>query len=178
MFFLVFLALLLLFAAGLMLRRAAVLRKATGLPQGEVVYDDSGARREVEEPLLSRRYGLVGRPDYLVRSEATDDWIPVEVKSARAPARPYDSHVLQLGAYCLLVEDRYGRRPDYGLLRYADASFRIPFTDALRYQVLDAADAIRRARTAPNVQRSHAEPARCRACGYRDGCGESLARNA
>ena len=174
MMWLVLLAVLLFIIALIVLRHAGRVRRESGLPEGKIVYEDTDAEEAVREPLLSRRYGLVGRPDYLVHDAAVGEWIPVEVKSGRAPSAPYLSHVLQLGAYCLLVEDCYGRRPSHGLLRYADATFTIPFTDALRYQVLDSADAIRRGRSAPDVHRSHSEPARCAACGYRTHCGESL----
>ena len=100
--------------------------------------------------------------------------IPVEVKSAQAPEAPYESHILQLGVYCLLVEERTKQRPPHGLLRYADATYQIPFTDELRYRVLETADAIRAARRASTVARSHMEPARCAGCGYRAACGQSL----
>ena len=55
------------------------------------------------EPLYASGANLAGKPDYLVRR-----WryvLPVEVKSGPAPAEPYRSHVLQLAAYCLLVEE-------------------------------------------------------------------------
>jgi len=151
-------------------------REETGLPAGEIVYSDTGALETVDRPLISRRYGLVGKPDYLVRVEEKGRQIvaPVEVKSRKAPSTPYASHVLQLATYCLLVEDQFKARPPYGLLRYADATFKIPFTDELRREVLRSADAIRRARTAPDVHRQHSDPARCRGCGYREACGEGV----
>ena len=174
---LVLLAAFLLAAALLIFKRSRNMRVESGMPQGEVVYDDSGVREELEKPLLSRRYGLVGRPDYLVRTRQNrESWvIPVEVKSTRAPERPYNSHVLQLAAYCLLVEDAYRLRPPYGLLRYADKTYKIPFTDPLRYRVLDTADAIRRARGASDIDRSHDDPARCAGCGYHNHCDQRLA---
>jgi hypothetical protein len=45
--------------------------------------------------LASTRYGLIGRPDYLVRVE--NGIAPVELKSGKAPrsGRPYDGHLLQ-----------------------------------------------------------------------------------
>ena len=46
------------------------LRAHTGLPSGRVVYSDTGAEEVVEKPLRSQRYGLVGRPDYLLVEEA------------------------------------------------------------------------------------------------------------
>ncbi len=149
-------------------------RQATGLPPGEVIYEDVGIREEVRQPLISRRYGLVGRPDYLVMVQEGSRRlaIPVEVKSRARPAQPFRSHVLQLATYCLLVEDLHKVRPPYGLIRYADATVRIPFTEELRAQVLAAADAIRRARTAPDVPRQHQDPRRCAGCSYRKACGQ------
>jgi CRISPR-associated exonuclease Cas4 len=173
-------AALLLGAVGLTL--LALGRRAwltTGIPMGEVVYSDTDKWQPVEEPLLSRRYGLVGRPDYLVKvRESGRDWtIPVEVKSRKRPPAADEGHVLQLAAYCLLVEERYNATPPYGLLRYADATLKIPFTQTLRSAVLQAADAIRNSRRAPDVLRSHAEAGRCRRCGYLPACGaQALSR--
>jgi CRISPR-associated exonuclease Cas4 len=151
-------------------------RVQSGLPAGEVVYSDSGGWETVEKPLISRRYGLIGKPDYLVRVklEGAPMLVPVEVKSRRRPAETPASHVLQLATYCLLVEEVHRLRPPYGLLHYADATLKIPYTDALRQAVLEAAAAIRAARTAGDVHRDHDDPARCRGCGYRHGCGEEV----
>lgn len=148
-------------------------RARTGLPTGELIYSDTGMREEVTEPLISRRHGLVGRPDYLMRSgkEGRHAILPVEVKSRRTPAQPLESHVLQLGVYCLLVEDHYKSRPTHGLIRYSDSTVPVPFTHDLRAKVLETASAIRQARTAPNVRRQHNDPARCRRCPYRQACG-------
>lgn len=161
--------------AGLVLwqvgRRA---HQATGLPSGEVVYTDTGAWEQVPKPLLSRRYGLVGKPDYLVRVPAGKQMIlvPVEVKSRRRPPVTPDGHILQLATYCLLVEDVHKVRPAYGLLHYADATLQIPFTDELRRTVLEVADSIRHARQMPDLHRDHDDAARCRNCGYAHECGE------
>jgi len=53
----------------------------------------------------------------------------------------------------------------------ADGIVRIPFNPDLQRQVLSAAEAIRRARTAPDVRRQHNDVARCRRCPYRQACG-------
>src|SRR6185503_21030995 len=87
--------------------------EASGLPQGRVVYVDTGAWGRLEKPLFSQRLQLTGKPDYLVRDG--EKVVPVEVKSGRAPADgPYESHVFQLAAYCALVTEAYGHRPAYG----------------------------------------------------------------
>ena len=168
---------LLVLAVGMVLLLVARRRRVdTGLPSGRVVYGDTADWNRVDEPLISRRYGLVGKPDYLVEQRVGRQRhiIPVEVKSRPRPVTPYAGHILQLGVYCLLVEDQYKRRPPHGLLHYADATLEIPFDDGLRRQVLDAAADLRAARRAADVHRHHDDPARCAGCGYRQACGEAL----
>ena len=177
MLFSLSLLLVLLILAGIgLLQIARQIRSVTGVPEGDVVYSDTGRWRKQSQPLRSRRHGLVGRPDYLVEvgQGRRSMLVPVEVKSRSQPPVPYAGHILQLATYCLLVEDCYRRRPEYGLLRYADATLKIPYTDALRSEVLTAAAAIRQARTSNNVHRQHADAPRCLACGYRHGCSEAL----
>jgi CRISPR-associated exonuclease Cas4 len=171
-------------AARLLSARAG---RGAGLPRGQVVYsdtghavgklgptvtDEQGVRQE--RPLVSRRHGLTGRPDYLIRTR--EGIVPVEAKSAAGPAdgRPYDSHVFQLAAYCLLVEDEFGAPVPYGLIRYRDAEARVEFTTELREQLLALLEEIREARAAEEVHRSHDEPRRCARCGVRDSCDERL----
>jgi len=148
--------------------------QATGLPAGEVIYSDTGAWQKVEKSLINRQHGLIGKPDYLVQvtEKGRSFTIPIEVKSAKQPTTPHAGHILQLGAYCLLVEEVYQRTPPYGLLRYADATLRIPFSQELRREVIAAADTIRRDQPARTVARSHNEASRCRACGYQHQCGD------
>jgi hypothetical protein len=54
----------------------------SGIPGGRIVLQDTARQRPLARPLVSRRYGFIGKPDYLV--ETADGLIPVEVKS-----RPY-----------------------------------------------------------------------------------------
>jgi CRISPR-associated exonuclease Cas4 len=148
-------------------------REASGMPAGEIIYTDAGDWRRNDRPLFSNRYGLTGKPDYLVRQGGAI--IPVEVKSTRLRGRePYESHKMQLAAYCLLVEDVMKVRPGYGILKYADATIRVDYTDDLRRNVLMILDEMRRAMAARDVPRSHDDPRRCRYCGYRDVCDQAL----
>ena len=146
-------------------------RRGAGLPTGKVIYADTSQWQRAEAPIISRRWGLVGRPDYLVSHG--DKTIPVEVKSGRRPAHPYPSHILQLAAYCLLVEERTGRRPSHGLLHYDDATVQIAFDNDLRRTLITMLTEMQRAAGRSDVPRSHDDPARCRGCGVRHACGES-----
>lgn len=148
-------------------------RRQSGVPAGEVVYSDTGAEQEQEKPLYSARYRLAGRPDYLVNKD--NRIVPVEVKSGRAPKQPYQSHILQLAAYCLLVEEVYRQRPPYGIIRYADCMFEIDYTDKLKAELLATIRQMRADMRKPEVRRSHNHRARCARCGYRHECDDSLA---
>lgn len=148
-------------------------RQASGLPAGQVVYSDTGGWTRLEKPLFSARLQLTGKPDYLVRQGAA--YIPVEVKSGRAPAEgPYASHVYQLAAYCALVAETYHHRPAYGLIKYTDRTLAVDFTPALEAELSDLLEEMHAEVEAEDVARSHSSAARCRACGFREACDESL----
>jgi len=169
----ILIALLLLLLGLTALLAAVFLRRASGVPAGQIIFDDAGNWQRNEKPLFSTRYRLTGKPDYLVREGK--QVIPVEVKSTSLRGRkPYSSHIMQLAVYCLLVEDVMGVRPGYGILKYANTTVRITYSDDLRADLLAILRDIRRARSEKYIPRSHSEPKRCRFCGYRDVCGEDL----
>jgi CRISPR-associated exonuclease Cas4 len=147
-------------------------RARSGLPRGRVVYTDTGGWNRLERPLFSREHLLTGKPDYLVVDGA--DIIPVEVKSGPAPVQPYPSHALQLAAFCLLVEECYGRRPTYGIIKYTDRTFEMDYTPEFEDRLLATVDRMRVALIEGHAPGSHDEPRRCRACGYRQRCDQHL----
>jgi CRISPR-associated exonuclease Cas4 len=147
-------------------------RARSGLPQGRVVYSDTGGWDRLERPLFSREFALTGKPDYLVADGA--DIIPVEVKSGRAPAQPYESHTLQLAAYCLLVEECYGRQPPYGIVKYDDRAFEVDYTAELEEKLLTILEDMEADLADGDAARNHEDARRCRACGQREHCDESL----
>jgi len=163
---------LLLFAALALWLWARRGRVAAGLPSGQVVYVDTGAWQRNEKPLFSSTYQLMGKPDYLVRER--NRIIPVEVKSRAAPDEPYLSHVMQLAAYCLLVEDVLGAAAPYGYVHYRDRTFKVELTRALRAELLQLLKDMRKAGLARQVHRSHDHARRCAHCGLQEMCGESL----
>lgn len=146
-------------------------QQRSGLPQGRLVYADTGRWSTVARPYFSQRYRLTGKPDYLVASG--EGLVPVEVKHTAAPAggQAYASHIMQLAAYCLLVEEAHGQAPPHGLIRYDNATVQIDYTQALRASLLELLGELRTSRAVDVVRRSHRDPARCRACGVRHACG-------
>ncbi len=141
-----------------------LLSRKRGLPAGTVVYEDLVREGIPAKPLRSKRYGLSGQPDMLIRNGG--QLIPVEIKSAPAGSRPYPSHVLQLAAYCLLVEESYGSRPSYGIIRYRDGQFEVPFTKDLQDELLRMMDKLRAADPDGELPPQCGNPRKCRHCGY------------
>jgi CRISPR-associated exonuclease Cas4 len=138
---------------------------------GEIV-TERGERQE--KALTSRRYNLTGRPDYLVKT--AEGIVPIEAKSAKCPTngRPYDSHVMQLIAYCLLVEDVLQEHVPYGIIRYRDCELSIDYTPELREDLIALLEEMTEARHAEEVHRSHEDPRRCAGCSMREVCDEAL----
>ncbi len=163
---------ILLIVAVLLLVAALRLRRASGLPWARIRIADTGSWRAADQPLMSYRYGLVGKPDYLLETRA--GLIPVELKPSRRAKTPYAGDLMQLAAYCLLVEDATQQAPPYGLLRYATHTFRMPYTAAVRAHLLALLDELRQDRDADEVARSHQQAARCRGCGFYTQCEDRL----
>ncbi|HEX7958063.1 MAG TPA: PD-(D/E)XK nuclease family protein, partial [Pyrinomonadaceae bacterium] len=192
MIWLLLLLVLLVAAAALAFAAAARESGRAGLPKGSVIYGDTyrpvgrvapavvgPEGRKQERPLVSRALGLTGRPDYLIEVEG--GVVPVEAKSTACPpgGRPYDSHLAQLAAYCLLVEDVLGRTVPYGLVKYRDREVRVEYTPEMREHALALIEAMKYDAEASafgaEVHRSHEDPRRCGGCSLRDVCTESLA---
>ena len=169
---LAWLALFLLGAGAVLLALAWRTWRAGGLPKARVVATDTRGWRRPSQPYYSPTWDLAGRPDYVLHHRGS--LIPVEVKGGRTPREPYEGHMLQLGAYCLLLEEAEGRAPPYGLLRYPEATFRVPFDGRLRRRVVEILEEMRAAEARGGIARGHQEPWRCRACGYRDVCDQRL----
>lgn len=167
-----YLALILFFIALFFFWQSNRQRKEAGLPGGRIIYTDTRGWGKLERPLYNQSLGLTGKPDYLIQQNG--QIIPVEVKSGRAPSAPYDSHIFQLAAYCLLVEKSYGKRPAYGIIHYTDRDFAVDYTPELESSLLDLLADIRRDEMKREVDRSHEQAARCARCGFKKVCDQSL----
>jgi CRISPR-associated exonuclease Cas4 len=167
-----YLALALLLLAFVFFWQSSRQRKEAGLPGGRVIYTDMRGWGKLEKPLFYTPLELTGKPDYLVQQNG--QIIPVEVKSGRAPEAPYDSHIYQLAAYCLLVDKTYRKRPPYGIIHYNDRDFAVDYTPELETSLLDLLAEMKRDEYKYDIPRSHEQAARCARCGYKNRCDQSL----
>ena len=145
------------------------IRKKLKLPDGEIIYVDDLK----EAPLLrSDKYGIQGRPDLLIK--VGNDFIPVEIKTGRIPRGPLFSHIMQLTAYMLLVEENY-KTPPYGILKYGPNMYHIDYEEELKKLLLQKVDEMRKALKTGEVHRNHHRVGKCLHCSRRDICPERLA---
>jgi CRISPR-associated exonuclease Cas4 len=136
-FFIIYSLLCVLFALAFILHVLSKhQRRQTGLPEGEVIYEDASGL--AKNPLYSQRTSLSGKPDYLLK-DPSGNLIPVEVKSGYAPKgnQPYESHLMQLAVYFFLIEDVLQRRTPYGLIRYRNRTVQVDNDDELRRRLFD-----------------------------------------
>ena len=150
--------------------RVRSLRQKNGIPPGEVIYSDLD---RPAQPLYSRSLALSGKPDYLVRDKK-GSVIPVEIKSGRA-IQPHRGHIMQLAAYCLLVEENYNVAVPYGILVYADkVQHKIEIDPHLRSDLLSTMAEMRCALESGSPERGHSQRKRCRSCSFYRSCRSRL----
>jgi CRISPR-associated exonuclease Cas4 len=153
--------------------RAIKARSRSGLATGQVVNVGASAE-DGESIMVSETYGLRGLPDVVLRVE--DELIPVEVKTGRVPKGPLFSHIIQLAAYCLLIEERQGRPPPYGVLQYGKhVRHEIDYNDELKYTLVNKLIEMRQIIHTGEAHRNHRRPGKCASCSRREGCDERLA---
>ena len=142
---------------------------------GEETIETPDGLTEETPVLKSRKYNLAGRPDYMIKEN--DLRIPVEVKTGRRPKAPFFSHVLQIGAYCLLSEETFQKSPSHGQIRYGfeNEPHNVDWEPKLKTLVLEKIEEmndILEGRT--EAHRNHKRVGKCNNCSRRKGCPERL----
>jgi len=159
-------------AALLLFWQSAKYKRSAGLPDGKILYTDSYLWKRLDQVLFDESIALAGKPDYVI--ENSGEIIPVEIKSNKIKSNPYNSHILQLAAYCRLIEACFAKRPGFGVLRYPKRTFEIKYTDKLESQLIELVDSIRLKSEQGEGHRSHQSTAKCLGCGYASICEERL----
>jgi CRISPR-associated exonuclease Cas4 len=141
-------------------------RALIGLRKETVQSTDDQEMRPM--PMLrSDRYGLVGRPDQLVRVGRA--FVPVEQKPNARRLQP--SHLLQLAAQCLLVQEVYGVRPPYGVVVLAGGERqRVEFSPSLERKLLETVAEMRDYLKAGIAPEPVWVPRKCGTCGFQSTC--------
>lgn len=136
--------------------------------EGKVIYVGD----EDHPVLYSADRLLSGKPDFIIEEEGKV--VPCEFKSGRKPAGPLFSHIMQLSAYCKIVADNYGIRPEYGYIYYGTDRFQIDYDDELEGLVRKKIDEMRECLASGEAHRNHRRPGKCASCSRRSVCPERL----
>ena len=136
--------------------------------KGDIEYIDMAGSKAFK----SDKYGLIGRPDYVIKME--DKQIPVEEKKGRTPKGPLFSHILQIAAYCLLIEESTGKTPPYGLLKYPEQQHEIEYNEDLKKVLLEKLREMRKIMETGEAHRNHNRPGKCKSCSRNDSCPEKI----
>ena len=142
-------------------------RRVLGLPSGDLVYEDADGQGEI---LYSDQVPLIGKPDYIVKL-ANGQLVPIELKpSVQDATTPYSNHVMQVAAYCLILEDYSEVPPTYGIVRYANGDFTIDYTPTLRKKVIRLLTEMQSCSERQRPQLVRQKVTKCRSCTFQPIC--------
>ncbi|GAC1381381.1 MAG: hypothetical protein NVSMB33_08050 [Ktedonobacteraceae bacterium] len=148
-------------------RLIAERHRALGLPEGDLVYEDADGQGE---SLSSSAYPLIGKPDYIVLLPDGRP-VPIELKlNVHNATLPYSNHTVQVGAYCLLLEEYFEQPATHGILRYADCEFTVDYTPALRKKVIKLLTEMERCSEQQPPPLARQRAAKCRTCSFQPVC--------
>lgn len=140
---------------------------ALGLPPGELVYEDADGQGE---PLDSTQFPLTGKPDYIVQLSDGRP-VPIELKlNIHDATAPYSNHMLQIAAYCLILEDYFEIPPTHGIVRYADCEFTVEYTPAIRKKVIRMLGEMAHCSEMEPPALTRQKVNKCRACAFQPIC--------
>jgi CRISPR-associated exonuclease Cas4 len=138
-----------------------------GLPEGELVYEDADGQGE---PLTSSAHPLAGKPDYVVKLPDGRP-VPIELKlGVHDATAPYSNHIIQVAAYCLILEDYFELPPTHGILRYADREFTVEYTPALKKKVIRLLAEMAKCSEKEPPALTKQRASKCRACTFQPIC--------
>jgi CRISPR-associated exonuclease Cas4 len=142
-------------------------RRVLGLPAGDLVYEDADGQGEV---LYSDTFPLVGKPDYIVKLP-DGLLVPIELKlSVQNATTAHSNHMIQVAAYCLILEEYSEVPPTHGILRYADRDFTIEYTTTLRKKVIRLLSEMEGCNEKQRPQLARQKVTKCRACTFKPIC--------
>ena len=136
---------------------------------GDVMYSDD---EQTAQLLQDEHTGLRGRPDQVMVVDG--GYVPVEQKTGRPPPEPHLSHRRQVLAYLRLVDVTTSARPPYGVLRYADRLFTVPWDESAELELMGAVATVQGLMVSGDAHRDHMRPGKCRNCSRLMSCPERL----
>jgi CRISPR-associated exonuclease Cas4 len=145
------------------------LKNKHNIPSGKITYQDLNIPAK---PFFSNRLRITGKPDYIIKNN--NFFIPIEVKTSKH-IEAQENHILQLAAYCHLLEENYEKFVPYGILIYSDISkFKIPFNPKTRFDLESTISNIRSIMKTGKISRNHNDLFKCKNCSMNQYCDFKL----
>ena len=137
---------------------------------GEIIYSDLN---EPEKPLISNKYKIIGKPDYVIKNKGR--YIPVEIKTGNHKTLK-NNHIIQLAAYCQILEDHYKTFTASGIIFYKDTAkkYNINYDPKLRFELTSLINEIRQIQKTKKIKRNHYDIKKCINCSFRKYCKEKI----
>ncbi len=95
--------------------------------------------------LKSEKYNIVGKPDYILKHNRKEMYIPIELKSGSIGNKefPNGNDLVQLSAYFIILEENFGVKIKEGRLIYSDYMFIVKNTRELRLNLIKTLEDMR-----------------------------------
>lgn len=123
-----------------------------------------------ELKIFSEKLGLVGVID---RVDLIDGFIPVEIKTGSAPREGiWKEHMIQLGAYMLLLSEHYGKDISVGYVEYRSINDtrKVTMNPFLKDEILELIEKVKNTLNAKELPPKTTEIKKCGHCGIKDVC--------
>ncbi|MBI3398594.1 MAG: CRISPR-associated protein Cas4 [Deltaproteobacteria bacterium] len=133
-------------------------------------YGLSGGKREFHKQLYSEKYGLSGKVDLLIKTDAA--YYPVDFKYTAS--QPHKNHLYQLLGYAIILEDIYHCSVDKGFIYLIPKEDAVVFdlTGELKEETKNMLDNIRNMIHCQQIPPPVKLQAKCLDCEYRNFCGD------
>ena len=145
------------------------IKKTYSIQSGKIIYSDLNKKAET---LFSKKYMIAGKPDYIVNQNGR--YIPVELKTGNSRS-PQINHILQLAAYCHLIEENYNSFVPYGILVYNNKEkYKVDYTPKIRFELESTVKKMQKMIKTNRFVRNHNEKNRCRNCSMKEYCNYNI----
>lgn len=138
---------------------------------GAQLWENLVPKIKSEVKIVSEKYELSGIIDQLhVYREKV---IPFELKTGKAPRDgPWPGHKIQIGAYLLLLEDKFGSPFDVGTVYYldSDVKFDVVMNPFLKDEIITIKDSVKSLLLSKEIPKLCESPNKCAVCMIKEQC--------
>jgi len=125
--------------------------------------------------LISKKYNLTGKPDFIYKNIFTHSLIPIELKSYKSNFyknnySPYYNDLAQLICYFIILENYFKKKPRVGLLIYRDCMFVIKNKKKFREKIICVLNNMRKILINNKIITQYAKRKDCNICKYKNTC--------